>query len=364
MRHPKDLAEEQARLISVCLVIIAAVATGAALAYMRPALVPFVLAVFLYYIVSPLADLLELRAHLPRWASTIVTLLVVAGLIFAIGLLATFSMRGLLASADLYRERLTELTQQVVRALNAWGIDIGQPVLLEWVRALPTGRMLQTSAGRAFGLLTNGFLILIFVIFLLLGRRREMIKSAVFREIDSKIRRFLGLKFVISAVTGILVGLILSLLGLDLALVFGLLTFFLNFIPSVGSIVAVLLPMPVAIVQYDTLLPVMGVLVLPGIVQMVIGNGIDPKIMGQGLDLSPVTVLIALVFWGLIWGVAGMLLAAPMTAILRIVLAQFDTTWPASELLAGRFPEAGHTGTWTATPPPGIDQSTAAPTVD
>jgi AI-2 transport protein TqsA len=346
MRHPKDLADEQARLISVCLVIIAAVAIGAALTYMRPALVPFVLAVFLYYIVSPLADLLELRARLPRWASTIATLLVVAALIFAVGLLATTSMRGVLASADLYRERLTELTRQLVAALNGWGIDIGQPMLLEWVRELPTGRVLQTSAGTAVGLLTNGLLILIFVIFLLLGRRREMIKSAVFREIDSKIRRFLSLKFVISAVTGVLVGLILSMFGLDLALVFGLLTFFLNFIPSVGSIVAVLLPLPVAIVQYESLWPVVGVLVLPGIVQLVIGNGIDPKLMGQGLDLSPVTVLVALVFWGLVWGVAGMLLAAPMTAILRIVLAQFETTSPASELLAGRFPEGGHTGTW------------------
>jgi AI-2 transport protein TqsA len=85
---------------------------------------------------------------------------------------------------------------------------------------------------------------------------------------------------------------------------------------------------------------------------MVIGNGIDPKLMGRGLDLSPVTVLVALVFWGLVWGVVGMLLAAPMTGILRIVLAQFATTRPVSEILAGRLPEAGQSGTWETPHPP------------
>jgi AI-2 transport protein TqsA len=74
--------------------------------------------------------------------------------------------------------------------------------------------------------------------------------------------------------------------------------------------------------------------------------------MGRGLDLSPVTVLVALVFWGLVWGVVGMLLAAPMTGILRIVLAQFATTRPVSEILAGRLPEAGQSGTWEAPHPP------------
>lgn len=352
MRSPRELAEEQAWLVAASVILIAAVATGAALAYMRPALVPFVLSVFVYYLVSPIADLLETRARFPRWASTVATLLVVAGLLTLVALLVTVSMRGLLASADLYRERLTDLAQRAVEALDRRGIDIGQDGFLQAMRELPMGRVLQATATTALSLVTNGTLVLIFVIFLLLGRRREMVKSAVFREVDSKIRRFLVLKFIISAVTGVLVGTILALLGLKLALVFGMLTFLLNFIPSVGSIIATLLPIPVALVQYDSVWPVVGVIVLPTIVQMVIGNGIDPKVIGRGLDLSPVTVLVALVFWGLVWGVVGMLLAAPMTAILRIVLSQFATTTPVSEILAGRFPEGGQTGTWRARRPP------------
>lgn len=343
MLRPRDLADEQAWLITASLITIAAVASAAALAYTRPVMVPFVLAVLLYYLVSPVADALETRARFPRWASTITTLLVVAGLIVVTGVLITASTRGLLDSADIYRERLVTIAGRLVAVLDNRGIDLGQATLVEAVRRLPVGRMLQTTAGTALSLVTNGFLVLIFVIFLLLGRKREMVKSDVFREIDSRIRRFLVLKFAISAATGTLVGVILAVIGLELALVFGVLTFFLNFIPSIGSIVAVLLPLPIALVQFQSPSAVLAVLVFPAIVQLVIGNGVDPKLMGRGLDLSPVTILVALVFWGLLWGVVGMLLAAPLTGILRIVLAQFATTRPVSELLAGRLPggEAG-----------------------
>ncbi|MBI4499801.1 MAG: AI-2E family transporter [Gemmatimonadetes bacterium] len=350
MRRPWELADEQAWLITASLITIAAVATGVALVYTRPVMVPFVLAVFVYYLVSPIADLLESRAHLPRWASALTTLLVVAGLIVVTGLLIVASTRGLLDSVDIYRERLIQMARRVFQILDDRGIDLGQAAFVETIRQLPMARIVQTSAATAFTLVTNGFLVLIFVIFLLLGHQREMVKSAVFREIDAQVRRFLVLKFAISAATGVLVGVILAILGLELALVFGVLTFFLNFIPSVGSIVAVLLPIPIALVQFPGWWPVFGVLALPSIVQVTIGNFLDPKLMGRGLDLSPVTILLALVFWGLVWGIVGMLLAVPMTAILRIVLAQFTTTRPVSELLAGRLPPGGASGVWETAP--------------
>ena len=82
-------------------------------------------------------------------------------------------------------------------------------------------------------------------------------------------------------------------------------------------------------------------MLVPGLVQITIGNGIEPLIMGGELDLHPVTVLLALIFWGLLWGLVGMLLAAPMTAVLRIVLERIHTTRPVAELLAGRLPVSG-----------------------
>jgi AI-2 transport protein TqsA len=112
----------------------------------------------------------------------------------------------------------------------------------------------------------------------------------------------------------------------------------LNFIPNVGSIIATLLPLPLAIVQFNSLFWVMLVLLLPGTVQITVGNFVEPKLMGEGLELHPVAILVMLVFWGLIWGVVGMLLAAPITAVLGIVLGRFETTRPIARLLAGQLP--------------------------
>ena len=231
------------------------------------------------------------------------------------------------------------MVAQLAAALDARGINLSQDALLDSIRNLPVSRVLQASADAAFSLLTNGTLVVLFVIFLLLGRTKEMIKHPVFKQIDRDIRRYLVLKFLISAATGILVGLILFAFGLDLALVFGVLAFVLNFIPSVGSIVATILPLPIALVQFETLGPVLAILALTTSVQMIVGNGIDPMLMGERLDLSPVTIVMALVFSGLLWGGVGMLLAAPLTAILRIVLARFETTRPFTDLMAGRLPK-------------------------
>lgn len=356
-----SLPEEQARLVTASLMVIAAVALAGALYFTRPVMVPFVLAVFVFYLVCPLTDLLELRIRLPRWASVLITLLVVAALLALLGLLITTSTRGLLDSVDIYREKLLAFAQRAFALLDRSGLDLGQQNVLSAIRDMPVLRMVQTTAGTALGLLTDGFFVLIFVIFLLLGRRPDRRRTRLYDQIDSKIRSFILTKTVLSATTGILVGLILAIFQLDLALVFGVLAFFLNFIPSIGSVIATLLPIPIALVQYDSVWPVLGVFVFPGLVQMTIGNGIEPKIMGEGLDLSPVTVLLALVFWGLLWGVVGMLLAAPITAVLRIVLGRFKTTFAVAELLAGRFPgEIMRTGEWEAEQGPGRTGDTQA----
>ncbi|MEE8133522.1 MAG: AI-2E family transporter [Gemmatimonadales bacterium] len=332
------LREEQSWLVTASLMILAAVALAAALAYARAVMVPFVLAVFIFFLVTPFTDLLILKLRFPRWLAVLVSLLVVAGMLALLGLLITTSARGLGDSADIYRERILGLAEQLFAILDRYNLDLGQTNVLASLQQLPLGSILRTTAGTLVGLVTNGFLVLFFVIFLLLGRKPGRKYTHLYDEIDQKVKRFIVTKFLVSATTGILVGGILSIIGLELALVFGVLAFLLNFIPNVGSVVATLLPIPVALVQYDAVTPVLLVVLLPGVVQVTIGNLIEPKIMGDGLDLSPVTILLALVLWGLMWGIVGMLLAAPITAVLRIVLEQFETTKPVGEILAGRFP--------------------------
>ena len=99
-----------------------------------------------------------------------------------------------------------------------------------------------------------------------------------------------------------------------------------------------MLPIPIAVTQFDNPIHVVAAVALPGIVHLTIGNVVEPRLMGRGLELHPVTVLLALAFWGLLWGVMGMVLAVPIVAVLKIVLSRLDTTRPIGELLAGQLP--------------------------
>jgi len=332
------LSAEQSRLTTVSLVILAAAAITAALAFTRAVMVPFVLAIFLAYLLAPLVELLQNRLRVPRALAIFCALLVAGGLLTLLGVLITTSTKGLLESADIYRDRLAQWAELGLVFLERLGVDTTGITVPETIQRLPVSRLVRGVAETALGLVTSGGLVLIFLIYLLSGRRRAGQRSEVSAEIDKSVRRYIVLKVGTSAATGILVGIILSLFGLDLAVVFGILAFFLNFIPSIGSIIATLLPIPIAIIQFDSAWPILGVFAFPGLVQMAIGNGIEPVIMGQRLDLHPITVLLALLFWGLLWGVVGMLLAAPMTAVIRIVLDRVETTRPMADLLAGRLP--------------------------
>lgn len=330
--------EELVWLSTVSLLILAAVAAATALIYTRAVMVPLVLAVFFTYLVAPIVDAMQVRLRMPRGVSILVAILIVLGLMTLLVMLITISTQGLAEGAPIYRERLSRIAESLFAILDRYGIDLGQGDLREGLQNLPILSVLRSTAGGVFSFLSSGLLVLIFSVFLLAGRKPHEKRVGIYQVIDAKIRRYIVTKVATSAATGILVGSILMILGIDLALVFGILAFFLNFIPNIGSIVATLLPLPLAIVQSESLVRILLVLILPGSVQITIGSFLEPKLMGEGLELHPVAILVALVFWGLIWGVVGMLLAAPMTAILRIVLARFETTRPVANLLAGRLP--------------------------
>jgi AI-2 transport protein TqsA len=181
---------------------------------------------------------------------------------------------------------------------------------------------------------------MIFMIFLLIGRDPGAAPSGgVWSEAEARVKRYITTKLLTSAATGILVGAVLGFLDIDLAMVFGLFAFLLNFIPSIGSIIATLLPLPVILVspEISTTTAVLAI-ALPATIQMTIGNGIEPYFMGTSLDLHPVVILLALILWGALWGIVGMLLATPITAVMKILFERMELTAPVAELLAGRMP--------------------------
>jgi len=143
---------------------------------------------------------------------------------------------------------------------------------------------------------------------------------------------------VIAAATGGIAGGILTFLGVDLALVFGLFTFLLNFIPNIGPIIATLLPLPMVLMDPgSTLTTAVLAIGLPGLADFLISSLIEPKVVGGSLNLHPATVLICLIVWGMMWGIVGMFLAIPLTAVMQIFFERFEHTAPIAELLAGRL---------------------------
>jgi len=224
--------------------------------------------------------------------------------------------------------------------------------------------MLRNTVGTIFGLLSGVLFVCIFVIFLLAGHDPYAEHSQVYTDVVRKIRRYLGTKVITSAAVGVLVWASLAIIGLELAGVFGVLAFLVNFIPAIGPIIVTVLPIPLAVAQFQSLWPVVLVVVIPGAIHNIIGNIIEPKLMGEGLDLHPVTILLALSFWGLLWGIVGMFLATPIMAAMRIVMMQFDTLRPIANLLAGEFekpPSASRAEPTPALAPPEEAASVGSP---
>ncbi|MBI9098967.1 MAG: AI-2E family transporter [Spirochaetaceae bacterium] len=210
----------------------------------------------------------------------------------------------------------------------------------EYLRGLVNGESLAkalSSVASGLGNFGKSFFMFALYFVILLGSMtnyKEYISYVVkdderfLREIESlqrSVSTYMTIKVIVSASTGLLAGIICMLFGVKFPVFFGFLTFLLNFIPSIGSIIATIPPVLMAIIQFDTYQKAIIILIILGLLQMTIGNFIEPKIMGDRLRLNTVTVIFGLVFWGIIWGIPGMLLSVPLLVILKLILDYSDT---------------------------------------
>lgn len=334
----KSERQTRQKIIVGCLLTLTAIAVAGALYLMGPVLIPLVLAVLISYLVAPVVDFIQIRLRFPRSLAVITALLLAIGMGGLFAMLFYSSAARLASRSSLYQEKLTELGDDVLHYVQSSGIPIDAEVIHGQLSDLPVGKIVAGFLNSILGSASTLFLVLLFVVFLVAGRSPGEKHQGIYREIDIKVRRYLVIKVSMSVLTGLLVAVILMVLDMELAVVFGMLSFLMNFIPSVGSIIATFLPLPLALVQYDSYWPILLVILLPGIVQLAIGYAIEPRIMGTSLNLHPITVLVSLIFWGILWGIPGMVLAAPISAVLKIVLDRFEATRAVGGLLAGRLP--------------------------
>ena len=349
------------RIQTACLLTLSAVAVGAALYWLKPVMVPFVLAMILMILLQPVIDFLELRARAPHWLAIAGALFLALVSIAGISAIGAATIAQMSENSDAYVEQIETTRDKVQKWLPEWlakatGVfeesrlaegdelsGVGAPAEApENNNDAMVAGLVRAGANLVLNLFQQAVLVALFMLFLLPGSRSAQLpRNPTWEAMHDSIKQYLGTKMFVSAVTGLLTWGILQVLGVQPALVFGLFAFLLNFIPSVGSIMATVLPLPVVMVDPNISITV-GVLaiVLPGTVQFTVGNVVEPKMMGNTLDLHPVVVMITLLFWGALWGPVGMLLATPLTAMLKIFLERMEQTSSVAELLAGRIAAA------------------------
>lgn len=334
------------------------IATGviaAGLYALREPLTQFALALILWLAIDGLADMLARRiAFMPRALALPLALLLILGLVALTAFVVVNNVAAIAADSTLYQTRLNDILAQ---AQHAIGIP-GPPATVENLIARLDPARVASEIGQGLqGFASDVVFILIYLGFLfpaasvmsekfdLIFRSAEQREAA--RDVIARIRfsmeRYLLTQTVISVLITVLTYITLRVVGLTNALFWSFLIFFLNYIPTIGSIAAVVLTTAVALVQFPALGPVVGVAVGVGAWQFVIGNFVQPRMTGDSLNLSAVVVLLALAIWGLIWGIAGAFLAAPLTVMLMIVLAEFESTrWIAILLSADGKPTPHH----------------------
>ncbi len=335
-------AETEQRVATICLLLISAVVVGAALRWLKPVMIPFVLALFVSMGLTPVVNMQTRHLKMPRPVALLSTLAMAFLLFTALAALVTASIGELTANASAYEEKFHALLDYAASVLPVERDQLRPELLLAPLSKFSVGTvsgMLLTTTNAVLSTLSQSLLVFVFSIYLLSGAGRPEAPTArVWLEIESRISRYVVTKAIISGATGLLVWMVLAILGVDLALVFGLFAFLLNFIPSIGSIIATLLPLPIVLFS-PGISPTEAVLAItiPGAIQLSVGNVVEPLIMGDSLDLHPVAILMALMIWGMLWGVVGMLLATPITAVMKILFERIETTRPFAALLAGRL---------------------------
>lgn len=334
------------------LAIVTCILFAAVLKITSSIVLPFTIALLLAIVTSPMVKFLE-KFRIPRIVSVFLILIFLVGGLFFTGMMLYSSGKTLLKLYPKYEARLTEIYVWVARFFelpydeqlsffeNIWG-QLG-------VRNRVRIMTLSLSNG-FFGFLRDAFMVAIFLAFLLLeavffrekldrafkGTRAVQLKKII-SGVMTQVTRYLSTKFIISLINGVLIGIGLKVIGLEFAVVWGFIQFVLNFIPNIGTIVVCLAATAFAVVQFwPDPSHIVAVALVMLIINTTLGSVLDPKIMGDRLGLSPLVLLVSLLLWGWLWGFAGLILAVPMTAVIKIVCENIPVLEPISVLLGSR----------------------------
>ena len=318
--------------LSIAVTIMAVVAVIYGMQAARVVLVPLLVAVFISVLCTPVTRLLE-RIRIPTGLAVAIVIILIIGTMTLVGTFVGGSLAAFNDRVPFYQARLDEIFTETA-ALLGQEVSVGR--LLEMAQPGAAMGLAATLLNGIQGLLANFFLIAFSVIFMLLessslpAKIRLVVRASrgdpeYFRRFTSSVQRYLGIKTLTSLATGLTVGALTAVFGLDFPVLWGLLAFLLNFIPNIGSLIAAIPAVLLALIQFgalDAALIALGYFVI----NLSIGGVIEPRVMGRGLGLSTLVVFLSLVFWGWILGPIGMLLSVPLTMTAKIALESSERT--------------------------------------
>ena len=331
--------DKELRTIRVVLVAIFSIILLYLIADLAPLIVPFALALFLSVLVEPLLRWFEKR-RLPYGLSLAIVWLSTLGFLWIIGTVVFKTAQNLIGQKEIMIIQLNKKLTPIFAWVNeqTWvtyqASDVGS-----FVNQILASDFLLNSSGKlaaVLGNFTSGFFLTSLYLAGLMGAvfrydriipylegengSGKLLKG--FLEVKSAMGRYMIVKFIISLGTGFFFGLACWICGVKFSLFWGFLAFILNFIPTVGSLLAILPPVLMGFILFDDSINVLWFLLLLVLIQVFFGNFLEPKFVGSGVNINFVVVIISLVFWGALFGIAGMLLAVPIMVLIKSILAQ------------------------------------------
>ena len=314
-------------------------------------ILPITIGVLLAITMYPLVKGLD-KIHCPRYLSIFLVVIIICAGLYTFGIVLFTSGKMIIAQYPKYESRFTEIYTWAANLfdlpndaeLSFWQNLWGQQVIRNFVRNFTV-----SSSNHFIQFVSGAVLVVIFVVFILLEanyfkeklelgfQNRSVRIIEMGRDVMSQVTRYLTAKFFISLANGIIFALTFRIIGLEFAIVWGIIQFLMNFIPTLGSIVTGAAISLFAIIQFwPNPTPVILVIVIVLVVNMVLGNILDPKIVGDRVGLSPLIIILSLTIWGYIWGFAGMVLSVPMTVIIKIVCEKIPVLEPISILIGSK----------------------------
>ncbi len=311
------------------------------------AFLPFVTALLIANIFTPLVEFLK-KKKVPMGISIVLVLVIVAGVLTLIGLFVNVTVATFIEIAPKYQAKWDQqYLPKIIEIAGSVSKDAQQKVMHFNPMSIINPSQFSNALFSLTSLISGFALILLFMLFILASNGQFRIKIAkafpsdgsnklahIVENIDTRVRKYLLTTLMVNTLAGVVMVIELSLFGVDLALLLGVLTFLLMFIPSIGSIFAIVIAIAAAFVQFDSLITPIILSIIVIVSQLMIGSVLSPRIMGKSLNLSPLLLLVSIIFWGWVWGPMGMILSVPITSSIAIIFENIPALQPLAILMS------------------------------